>query len=226
MNAPIPFRGFDERGTVRIYRHGLLPHWRQAGCTYFVTFRLADALPRAVLREFEYQRGIWLRRRGIDPAAPDAEGGPAKLSTADRRQYERWAAATLNRFLDVGHGTCLLRRPDLAAAVADALTHFHGDRALTGDFVVMPNHAHALLTPLPGHELEDVLHAVKSFTANRINRLAGRTGGLWQKESYDHIVRDTEQLGAFQAYIRANPAKAKLGAGEFLLSEASYTVAP
>ena len=226
MTAPIPFRGFDERGEVRVYQHGLLPHWRQAGCTYFVTFRLADALPRPVLREFEHERDLWLRRRGIAPAAPAAGSGRAALSKTDRVLYDRWVASALNRFLDAGHGACVLRRPELSSVVADALGHFHGRRALIGDFVVMPNHAHALLTPLPGHELEDLLHAVKSFTANRVNESTGRTGRVWQKESYDHIVRDPEQLDAFRRYIGANPTKAKLRPWEYRLSRAAYEISP
>ncbi|MDF1815773.1 MAG: hypothetical protein P1V20_26480 [Verrucomicrobiales bacterium] len=42
MEPVIPFYPFNEFGEVRIYQHGLLPHWRQDGCTCFVTFRLAD----------------------------------------------------------------------------------------------------------------------------------------------------------------------------------------
>ena len=47
--APPPgFRGLNPEQPVQIYyRH--LPHWRQAGATYFVTFRLADALPQEKL---------------------------------------------------------------------------------------------------------------------------------------------------------------------------------
>ena len=45
MDASLPFREFDESGEVRIYYHGILPHWRQTGCTYFVTYRLADPYP-------------------------------------------------------------------------------------------------------------------------------------------------------------------------------------
>ena len=48
--APPGFRGLDPNKSLRIYtRH--LPHWRQDGATYFVTFRLADSLPEAKLIE-------------------------------------------------------------------------------------------------------------------------------------------------------------------------------
>jgi hypothetical protein len=51
-----------------------------------------------------------------------------------------------------------------------------------------------------------------------------RSGTFWQRDSYDHIVRDIEQLEAFQAYIAKNPTKARLNAGEFLHSAAMYRV--
>ena len=61
LPAPPGFRGFDEHRPVRFYRRHL-PHWRQEGITYFVTFRLADALPQAKLRELAAMRKEWLRR--------------------------------------------------------------------------------------------------------------------------------------------------------------------
>jgi hypothetical protein len=73
FKTPIPFRGFVERGEVRVYAHGTLPHWRQPGCTYFVTFRLADSIPEAVLREHEYERSMWLKARSINPDDPHSK---------------------------------------------------------------------------------------------------------------------------------------------------------
>jgi virulence-associated protein VapD len=35
-----------------------LPHWQQQGAVYFITFRLADAIPRELREEWEEQRGI------------------------------------------------------------------------------------------------------------------------------------------------------------------------
>ena len=222
--APIPFRGFDEQGKVRIYNHGMLPHWRQKGCTYFATFRLADSIPKPILEELEHQRTVWLNARGIDATDATWKQQFAKLPTMERRLYERFVGQLLNTSLDECHGSCSLRDSVIANEVATALDHFHGDRVMTGDFVVMPNHVHALLTPMDGFELEDILHSIKSFTANKINRLFARTGPFWQRETYDHIVRDIEQLQAYQAYIAANPSKARLTAREYILSQAKYHV--
>lgn len=225
----IPFRGFNKNGDLRVYYHGILPHWRQSNCTYFVTFRLADALPAGVIREFKECRDKWLQARGIsiprsDPNKMAWETTIGKLSKSDQRLYEQIMAKRLNQYLDAGYGRCILRQPKIRLIVAEALTYFHGQRVLTGDFVVMPNHVHVLMRPLGEHELEAVLHSIKSFTANVINQTCGTQGSLWMRESYDHIVRDCEQLEAFQRYIASNPKKARLAANEYTLGRADYTL--
>jgi putative transposase len=223
--APIPFRAFNEHGEVRIYDHGILPHWRQADCTYFVTFRLADSIPKRLLQEIEYERTRWLQARGIDPEGANWRCRFATLPTAEQRQYERLVERLVDTSLDECHGCCALRHPAVGKKVAAALEFFHGSRVLTGDFVIMPNHVHVLLTPSAGFELEDILHSIKSYTANQINRALDRTGRLWQRESYDHILRDPQQLEAYQQYIAANPTKAKLAVGQYILSHAEYVLA-
>ena len=60
------FRAFDADGPMRVYyRH--LPHWRQPGATYFVTFRQVDSIPKAVLAEWFDVRQRWYRAHGLDP---------------------------------------------------------------------------------------------------------------------------------------------------------------
>ena len=56
----VPFRGFDPYDEVRTARRRL-PHWRQPGVSYFVTFRLADSVPQPLLRQWRHERAIWLR---------------------------------------------------------------------------------------------------------------------------------------------------------------------
>lgn len=192
-----------------------------------MTYRLADALPLAVVREFEYEREQWFRYRGVAIAKlknGELDWGQAlgKLSTIDRRSYERSMAAKLNQYLDVGYGSCILRRPDVRTIVAESLEFFHDNRVWTGDYVVMPNHVHALMRPRTEHTLERILQSLKGFTAKRINDLLNTEGKVWMRESYDHIVRDFEQLVAYQNYIRANPEKAKLRADEYTYREAVF----
>ncbi len=54
------FRPFNADHPLRVYyRH--LPHWRQPGATYFVTFRQADSIPKVVLAEWLDVRQRWYR---------------------------------------------------------------------------------------------------------------------------------------------------------------------
>jgi hypothetical protein len=47
--APLPFKAFEKDRPASISSRRL-PHWHQEGVTYFVTFRLKDALPRAAVQ--------------------------------------------------------------------------------------------------------------------------------------------------------------------------------
>ena len=74
---------------------------------------------------------------------------------------------------------------------------------------MIANHVHVLLLPLisPSH----LLKSLKGATAHAANRLLGRTGEpFWQRESYDHLVRDDKERKRVAAYIENNPVRAGL----------------
>jgi putative DNA methylase len=54
------------------------------------------------------------------------------------------------------------------------------------------------------------MHSLKSFTANRANRLLGRHGPFWQREYYDRLIRNEEELDRALRYVIHNPEKAGL----------------
>src|SRR5207248_2311670 len=110
-------------------------------------------------------------------------------------EYQERIIESRERWLDQGHGSCLLRDPEVAEIVANALRHFDGQRYFLDGFVIMPNHVHALFQPISGFTLSDLLHSWKSFTAHGIKRaLASNAGAIWQDESFDRIVRNWEEL--------------------------------
>jgi len=78
----------------------------------------------------------------------------------------------------------------------------------------MPNHIHLLLTPAT-QALSKTLQLIKGSTAHAINRAIGKTGKLWQPETYGHIVRSEEQFRHYRRYIVDNPIKAKLSASRY-----------
>ncbi|MGI8603877.1 MAG: carbamoyl-phosphate synthase large subunit, partial [Verrucomicrobiales bacterium] len=182
-----------------------LPHWAKPGATYFVTFRLADALPAPLLRQWENELENWLAHH------------PKPWDSKTAYEYQTRFVDARDAWLDAGHGSCFLKNAEATRIVAEALRHFDGDRYVLDAFVVMPNHVHVLVKALDQHSLSEILHSWKSFTAKRINLLLGRKGVLWMDERYDRIVRDVEELAAYRAYISANPNKANLREGEFVV---------
>lgn len=95
--------------------------------------------------------------------------------------------------------------------MANALAHFVGQRYELHAWTIMPNHVHVVVTPLRNHTLSDILQSWKSYTATKANRLLDRAGqSFWQRESYDHLVRDEKELERVCTYTINNPVRAGL----------------
>jgi putative transposase len=91
------------------------------------------------------------------------------------------------------------------------------------DLVVMPNHFHGILqiaeavprrgaasnAPTAGRPtLGEIVRAFKSTSAIGINWLLGPQGErVWQKNYYEHIIRDDQDFAAAQKYIHENPQR-------------------
>ena len=74
----------------------------------------------------------------------------------------------------------------------------------------MPNHVHAVIHLIGSWTLERVMHTHKSYTGLAINRTLGRSGTLWQEESFDRYIRDERHFRRSIRYILENPVKARL----------------
>ncbi|GAB61844.1 MAG: hypothetical protein DWB56_08055 [Candidatus Jettenia sp.] len=190
------FNPYDE---IKIHQ-GNLPHWQQEDVFYFVTFRLADSIPKEKVEQLRQDRETWLKNH------PKNKEG--KYSTEELKEYYRLFSKRVEEWLDKGAGGCILREEKYARIIADALLCFNNQRYILDKWVVMPNHVHVLVKPLKNYNLTDILHSWKSYTANQINKYAGGKGQLWMHESYEHIVRNREAFEAIRNYIRQNPAKA------------------
>jgi putative transposase len=232
-NLPPPpeFQGLHPDKPVTMYvRH--LPHWRQEGATYFVTFRQRDSLPEAKLDELEQVRREWEQQhsapstvgRIFNPSSPQGWFAKPSYGKEQLEELSREIMRRVEQWLDQGMGSCRLKDRSAAKRVVDAMHHFDSQRYELGCYVVMPNHVHAIVRPEarcnpseaserienPSYELERVLQSWKRHTARAINRQFGLTGQLWQEESFDRIIRDEEHLWRALQYIGTNASKADL----------------
>ena len=193
---------FDAKRPIEKREGAFLPHWTQQETAYFVTFRLGDSLPQAVAQQWCQEREALLERVAMEEDPAVREGL--------HQRVKRLFTEKFDRLLDNGRGSCCLREDGIAEIVANALRHFDDERYRLWAFCVMPNHVHAVVEPLGKHGLPDIMHSWKSYTGNRINAALGRTGALWQQESFDHVIRSQSDFERYIDYTIENPSNAGL----------------
>ena len=93
-----------------------------------------------------------------------------------------------------------------------AVRYWDGKRIDLDGAVVMLGHVHAMFRVVDASTLSDIMHRIKSFSSNQINRLLRRKGQLWLDESFDHIIRHELEREEKLEYIRQNPVKNNLAA--------------
>ena len=106
----------------------------------------------------------------------------------------------------------------------DLVSHYH--RVTLDAFVVMPNHVHGIIVldqedvgagfnPAPTdhgftkrHGLGEIVRGFKTFSARRINQTRATPGtAVWQRNYYEHVIRNEPALNRIRQYIVDNPAK-------------------
>jgi putative DNA methylase len=194
-HAPIEsdLRGWHSRG--------YLPHFDGGSVPQSVTLRLAGSLPAALLQQWREELG--LGARASSPPGRSGQDGRAPRGAAEERRR-------IEEYLNQGIGPTWLREPDVGCLVEGALLHFDGERYRLHAWVVMPNHLHAVMTPLGNTSVSTIVFSWKSFTATRANALAARRGAFWQADYFDRFIRDEWHFLAAVSYVERNPVVAGL----------------
>lgn len=198
-DTPVLMREKPEKSERRGWsRHGKLPHF-DGEVTQFITFRLADSLPRSVLNRLREQ----LEHDKLDD---------------DSEEFRQ----LVEDYLDSGAGECIIRETKIAEIVRETILYEHGKSCDLKAWIIMPNHAHLLLRLYEGHDLAGLMKRIKGISARRINQLRNTTGSVWQADYFDQYIRDGEHFSKVFAYIENNPVLAKLckTAEEFRFSSA------
>jgi len=204
-----------------------LPHWQPDAATVFVTYRLANSLPEGVLAALREEQARLVKQP------------PRRGETEEQRtlRLSRQSFALVDKALATAtDGVAWLAEPRVASLVQRNLWHWDGKRYRLHRYVIMPNHVHILIEPLPivaqavslqdptplaaleGKQadslryvpLRKILQSLKGYTARHANKLLRRTGPFWQRESYDHWVRDQREYARIVNYIDSNPVNAGL----------------
>lgn len=189
------------------YKSGRLPHLFDVDKPIFITFRLKFTFPQDVIDKFENRKCQWQQEQ-VNKSEPE------KLEDSKRKDglFFAWYDQLLDKSPDVPK---ILHRADITEIIATALRHFDKKRYKLLAYCIMPNHVHALILPLKDADGNifspaGITYSWKRFTSNQINKLLDQKGSLWQKESFDHMVRDEQELYHAIDYILQNPVRAGL----------------
>jgi len=85
--------------------------------------------------------------------------------------------------------------------------HRRESRYLLHAFVLMPEHAHLLLTPAPNVTLEHAVQLIKGSFSHEIGGVIGRKREVWERGFTDHRIRDRSDFENHRKYIHDNPVK-------------------
>ena len=195
--------------SLDIYYRRNLPHIHPEGYPLFITFRLTGSLARNVLEELKLQR---------DTEIKALKGSTTeKRSALEQRHFENY-----DNWLDrCEFGPRWLESESVAAIVAAEMHALENERYHLVAYSIMPNHVHMIIQSLPhekmldggqpaGYPVADTLRLLKGRTARYCNLDLQRQGSFWQHESYDHVVRDEQELEKTVLYVLNNPVKAGL----------------
>ena len=181
-----------------------LPHLQPLKATFFVTYRLANTMPSAVLCQLKEERQKELQQVGEVQE---------EIDKVNRRYFGRYDA-----WLDKqGMGEASLNNSQVGQMVRDSLHFFDGTRLELLAYSVMSNHVHVVFTLLDEvtaegkiNSLASVMRSIKTFSGRKANQLLGCNGSFWEREWYDRCVRDEAELIRIVSYVLDNPVKAGL----------------
>jgi len=208
---------------TNIYFRRNLPHIQPPNSTFFVTFRLANSLPKEVVLRLKAEQQE--AERGLRALKQQDPLSYLKAFSDQRKRY----FGKFDQWLDkAGTGESWLNDSRIAQLVYDAILYRNGSQYDVICFTVMPNHVHMVFSVLEKkpfveqpnrppskrrsakYLLSPILQSLKWYTAREANKILKRTGSFWQHESYDRVVRDEGELRRIVEYVMNNPVKAGL----------------
>ena len=71
---------------------------------------------------------------------------------------------------------------------------------------IMPNHVHVIVEALGDNRIGDIVQVWKSVSSHRINKRLGKSGSVWQRDHYNHIIRTAKEYAYQINYVFNNNA--------------------
>ncbi len=196
-----------------VYYKRNLPHIQPVNSIFFVTFRLANSLPKSVIEKLQIEQEIIIRQLG---KIKNRTEKVKNIYIQQKRYFGKF-----DKLIDgSSSGSYWLKDNRVAKIVVSSIYFYNNNKYILYCFCIMPNHVHLLFKPLQTvykkqnsifkYSVTKILQDLKKFTAKEANKILKRKGAFWHNESYDHVVRDKTEFKKIFNYILQNPVKAGL----------------
>ncbi|MDY6799720.1 MAG: transposase [Bacteroidota bacterium] len=171
-----------------------LPHIQPQSAVFFVTFNLRGAMPLHILDQ--------LKDKYIESKHNLYNSPKNKIEAFDNYNDQ------INNIIDNGeYGPHWLKNHNVAKVVADSFHYLDRKEFKLICYCIMSNHVHFIAYKLR-KPLNKIMHSLKSYTGSQCNNILKRKGAFWQREYFDRIVRDRNDLSDKIKYTINNPVKA------------------
>jgi len=173
-----------------------LPHIQPGNAVFFVTFNLKGSLPAHIVDI-------------LNEEYIDSKNSLLNNSKEKNDAYNNYKDQ-IDDLLDYGkYGNHWLKDPAAAEIVCNSLYFLDGKEMKLICYSVMSNHVHFVAYKLK-KPLQKIMHSLKSYTSKECNKKLHRKGSFWQREYFDRLVRDRNDLDKKIKYTINNPVKAGL----------------
>ncbi len=177
----------------KLFHRRKLPHLHPSSGTFFITYRLVNSLPSEIINKLKEE---YHNEKDVIIISP---GKDSYFVAVD--EYLDKCISPKNHLLI----------PEIAQINKQAIHHFDDKYYQLICYCIMSNHVHLVIKLMEdAPDLSQIMHSIKRFTAKESNIILGKQGRFWTTESYDHLVRNSNELKNIVSYVFNNPVKAGL----------------
>ncbi|MCD4792508.1 MAG: diaminopimelate epimerase [Bacteroidales bacterium] len=185
----------DKTEIIPEYRRNL-PHFQPKDGVFFITFRLHGTLPKHITESIKDNYEVEI-----------AKCKNQNEKNEVHKEYFEEYDSLLDSFELSGN---LLKEDKNAEIVKEAIHYRDGKDYTLICYTIMLNHVHLIFYKAQ-KQVFRILGSLKRHTSRQINLLNDTTGTkVWQKESYDNLIKNRNELATKIKFTVNNPVKAGL----------------
>lgn len=200
---------------MKTFYRSNLPHIQPVGAAFFITFRLAGSIPKAIIQGLSEKYHLQIQKA--------ANISDAYLRNLEIYNLRKIYLVELDLILDkINEGPQYLKDVEVMNIIGNEFKKHDGILYDLIAYCIMSNHVHLVIdTESQIVDIKDeielnqkyvpldkIMKLIKGATAQYCNKHLNRTGQFWERESFDMYIRNEKMLNNVISYTLENPVKA------------------